>query len=144
VRPAHLTGIASYRAARTQRAPTIVADDRGGMMRTLRLLLMVCAFLAVAGGAFAQTVTPSGSQLIPCRAGLGPFNSCGGLCVEGSTCVWVQSGATAACSCQVNALVCGLGTKGEDGYCSGAANTPDGDCQLYQGANAAATNYRCR
>jgi len=119
-------------------------------MRTLRLLLVVGALLASAGGAFAQTVTPVASQLLPCRAGGGPLNTCGGLCAVGSTCVWVQSGVTAACSCQVDALVCGVGTQAELGLCPGLPGTPDGSCtQRGAGSTGGAagtggTNYRCR
>lgn len=118
-------------------------------MRTLRLLLPACALLAfMAGGAVAQTVTPAASQLLPCRAGAGPFNTCGGLCAVGSTCVFVPT--TAACTCTVDALVCGVGTQSESGLCPGVPGSPDGDCEV-KGAGSAvgsgggnATNYRCR
>jgi len=113
-------------------------------MRTLRLLLAVCALLASAGGAFAQTVTPMAQQLLPCRAGAGANNTCGGLCAVGYTCVWVQAGTTAACSCQVDGLVCGVGTQDAQGYCPGRPGSPEGDCEQTHGANATAQNFRCR
>lgn len=117
-------------------------------MRRLSLLLVVGALLASAGGAFAQTVTPVASQLLPCRAGAGPFNTCGGLCAVGSTCVYVPT--TAACTCTADTLVCGVGTQSEQGLCPGVPGSPDGDCEQ-KGAGSAvgaagsgATNYRCR
>lgn len=112
-------------------------------MRRLRLLAAVCALagLALVGETGAQTVTPVASQLLPCRAGAGDFNTCGGLCAVGYHCVYVPS--SAACSCQVDGLVCGVGTQDAQGYCPGLPGSIDGDCER-KGANAAGTNYRCR
>lgn len=110
-------------------------------MRSGLLALLIGAALALASPASAQTVTPLASQLLPCRAGVGDFNSCGGLCAVGSHCVFDSRTATNACACVVDALACGVGTQAEQGFCPGAPNTPDGDCQQI---GSGVTGYRCR
>lgn len=113
-------------------------------MRTLTaatLVALALMLLASASSVSAQTVTPVASQLLPCRAGAGDFNSCGGLCAVGSHCVFDSRSATNACACVVDALVCGVGTQAEQGLCPGIPNTPDGDCQQI---GSGVTGYRCR
>jgi len=100
-----------------------------------RLLLISALVVAFAGTAGAQTVTPVASQLLPCRAGAGPANSCGGLCAVGSTCVYVP--ASTACSCQVNELICQIGTAASNGFCGALPGTVGGDC------HQRGTTYHC-
>lgn len=100
-----------------------------------RLLLISALVVAFAGTAGAQTVTPVASQLLPCRAGAGPANTCGGLCAVGYSCVFVP--ASNDCSCQVNELVCQIGTNTTNGFCAAAPTAIGGNCQ------ARGTAFRC-
>lgn len=104
-------------------------------MRSRRLVIAVLALCLGASTASAQTVTPVASQLLPCRAGAGPANSCGGLCAVGYTCVYVP--ANSNCSCQLNELVCQIGTNTTNGYCAALPTQVGGNCQ------PRGTTYRC-